>query len=298
MDPSLFSGSLVVTGGGTGGHFFPAVALAEAPGPAGPGGPSPSWAPGGASRAGCCPEPPGRTCCWTWRGSWGVPRGRPPARPGSWPWPADRLKAAWKRNRPWAVVGTGGYGSAPALLAARALGIPYFLHESNAQPGLLVKLLATGAPGVWCGMDAVRTRLPGARCVLAGTPVRVRPSCGSSCPSPGCSPRSGCWCWAAAAAPGPSTRRVLEPPRRCWSGSRTGTSCTRPARPATRPWPGPALPPPAPAGPLPGGHGPGDGGRQPGAHPVRRQHLRRTQGLRPARRSWSPCPAAPATTRS
>jgi UDP-N-acetylglucosamine--N-acetylmuramyl-(pentapeptide) pyrophosphoryl-undecaprenol N-acetylglucosamine transferase len=83
-----------------------------------------------------------------------------------------RLKAAWRRHRPWAVIGTGGYGAAPALLAARALGIPYFLHESNAQPGLLVKLLARGAAGVWCGMDAVRGHLPGARCVLAGTPVR------------------------------------------------------------------------------------------------------------------------------
>ena len=82
------------------------------------------------------------------------------------------LKAAWKRERPWAVLATGGYGSGPALLAARALGIPYFLHESNAQPGMLVKLLAPGAAGVWCGMDAVRGRLAGARCVLAGTPVR------------------------------------------------------------------------------------------------------------------------------
>jgi UDP-N-acetylglucosamine--N-acetylmuramyl-(pentapeptide) pyrophosphoryl-undecaprenol N-acetylglucosamine transferase len=83
-----------------------------------------------------------------------------------------RLKAAWSRRRPWAVLGTGGYGAAPALLAARALGIPYFLHESNAQPGMLVKLLAPGAAGVWCGMDAVRARLAGARCVPAGTPVR------------------------------------------------------------------------------------------------------------------------------
>jgi len=83
-----------------------------------------------------------------------------------------RLKALWKRDRPWAVLATGGYGSGPALLAARALGIPYFLHESNAEPGLLVKLLAPGAAGVWCGMEAVRGRLPGARCVLAGTPVR------------------------------------------------------------------------------------------------------------------------------
>jgi UDP-N-acetylglucosamine--N-acetylmuramyl-(pentapeptide) pyrophosphoryl-undecaprenol N-acetylglucosamine transferase len=83
-----------------------------------------------------------------------------------------RLKSIWKRHRPWAVLGTGGYGAAPALMAARALGIPFFLHESNAQPGLVVRRLAPAAAGVWCGMDAVRGHLPGARCVLAGTPVR------------------------------------------------------------------------------------------------------------------------------
>jgi UDP-N-acetylglucosamine--N-acetylmuramyl-(pentapeptide) pyrophosphoryl-undecaprenol N-acetylglucosamine transferase len=80
--------------------------------------------------------------------------------------------AIWRRHRPWAVIGTGGYGAAPALLAARRLGIPYFLHESNAQPGLLVKLLARRATGVWCGMEAALKQMRGARCIHAGTPVR------------------------------------------------------------------------------------------------------------------------------
>jgi UDP-N-acetylglucosamine--N-acetylmuramyl-(pentapeptide) pyrophosphoryl-undecaprenol N-acetylglucosamine transferase len=173
MDDSIFDGSLVMTGGGTGGHYFPAVALAE----------------GAAARW------PGRPIAFVGarRGLEGrlLPRSPWPhilldveGFVGRSPWQAvraawrlvlacRRLKAAWKRHRPWAVVGTGGYGSAPALLVARSLGVPYFLHESNAQPGLLVQRLAAGAAGVWCGMDAVRSRLPGARCVPAGTPVRA-----------------------------------------------------------------------------------------------------------------------------
>jgi UDP-N-acetylglucosamine--N-acetylmuramyl-(pentapeptide) pyrophosphoryl-undecaprenol N-acetylglucosamine transferase len=88
-------------------------------------------------------------------------------------WKAKRvLVGIWKRHRPWAVVGTGGYGAAPALLAARSLGIPYFLHESNAAPGALVKQVAPGARRVWCGMEAVKPLLPGADCLTAGTPVR------------------------------------------------------------------------------------------------------------------------------
>jgi len=172
MDEQLFSGSLVLTGGGTGGHYFPAVALAE--------GAQARW--------------PGRTVAFV-----GAQRGIEGRLLPQSPWPhllldvegfvgrspwktaraayklalaRHRLKAIWQRHRPWAVAGTGGYGAAPALLAARALGIPFFLHESNAQPGALIKLLAPGAAGVWCGMDAVRTHLPGAQCLLAGTPVR------------------------------------------------------------------------------------------------------------------------------
>jgi UDP-N-acetylglucosamine--N-acetylmuramyl-(pentapeptide) pyrophosphoryl-undecaprenol N-acetylglucosamine transferase len=162
-----------MTGGGTGGHYFPAVALAE--------GAQARW-----------PDRP-ITFVGAQRGIEGrlLPRAPWPhllleveGFAGRSPWKSvrsawklvlacRRLKAAWKRHRPWAVVATGGYGSAPALLVARSLGIPYFLHESNAQPGLLVQRLARGASGVWCGMDAVQARLPGARCVPAGTPVRA-----------------------------------------------------------------------------------------------------------------------------
>ena len=172
MDGHMFAGSLVVTGGGTGGHYFPAVALAE--------GARARWPDRPVAFVGARRGIEGRLLPAS---GWPHLLLDVEGFVGRSPWRAARsalklalararLKALWKRARPWAVLATGGYGSAPALLAARALGIPFFLHESNAEPGLLVKLLAPGAAGVWCGMDAVRARLPRARCVLAGTPVR------------------------------------------------------------------------------------------------------------------------------
>lgn len=168
-----FTNALVFTGGGTGGHFFPAVALAE--------GARERW--------------PQRSIAFV-----GATRGIEAKRlpESGWPyllldvegflgrspiailkalhklWRARReLLSRWRRQRPVAVVATGGYGSAPAVLAAKALGIPYFLHESNAQPGQLVKLLSRKARRVWCGMETLRDRLPGADCRMVGTPVRA-----------------------------------------------------------------------------------------------------------------------------
>jgi len=173
MDEQRFAGSLVVTGGGTGGHFFPAVALAEGARARWPDRPVAFVGARRGIEARLLPasgwphlllEVDGFAGRSPWRAA-GAALKLASAR--------ARLKAIWRRHRPWAVIGTGGYGAAPAILAARALGIPYFLHESNAQPGLLVKWLAPGAAGVWCGMEAVRAHLPGARCVLAGTPVRA-----------------------------------------------------------------------------------------------------------------------------
>ena len=173
MDERICSDSLVFTGGGTGGHYFPAVALAE--------GAQARWPERritfvGAQRgieSRLLPLSPYGHLLLDVEGFIGRSPFRIARAALKLAHARTRLLAAWRRDRPWAVVGTGGYGAAPALLAARALGIPYCLHESNAQPGALVKLLANGAAGVWCGMEAVRAHLPKARCVSAGTPVRA-----------------------------------------------------------------------------------------------------------------------------
>ncbi len=74
---------------------------------------------------------------------------------------------------PDAVIGTGGYVSYPVVAAAIRLGIPTLLHESNAVPGLVTKLLSKRVDQVMLGFAECETALPkGARCIYTGNPVR------------------------------------------------------------------------------------------------------------------------------
>ncbi len=66
------------------------------------------------------------------------------------------------------VVGVGGYASAPAYAAARAMKIPFAIHEANARPGLANRLGARWTRFVGIAIDG--TRLRHAR--LVGMPLR------------------------------------------------------------------------------------------------------------------------------
>jgi UDP-N-acetylglucosamine--N-acetylmuramyl-(pentapeptide) pyrophosphoryl-undecaprenol N-acetylglucosamine transferase len=68
-----------------------------------------------------------------------------------------------------AVVGFGGYASAPAYSAARKAGVPVVLHEANARPGLANRLGARSTPYVGVAFDG--TPLPHA--TFVGMPLRV-----------------------------------------------------------------------------------------------------------------------------
>ncbi|MBE9139323.1 undecaprenyldiphospho-muramoylpentapeptide beta-N-acetylglucosaminyltransferase [Nodosilinea sp. LEGE 07088] len=70
------------------------------------------------------------------------------------------------------VFTTGGYIAAPAILAARSLGLPAVLHESNALPGKVTRWLSPRCTIVALGFDAARQYLPKAKTVVVGTPVR------------------------------------------------------------------------------------------------------------------------------
>ena len=169
----VFKDALVFTGGGTGGHFFPAQALAEGARKRWPGVPITFIGATRGIEAKRLPESGwphllldvegflARSPIAVVRVLWKLRMAR------------QTLLAQWRKDRPRAVIATGGYGSAPAAMAARSLGIPYFLHESNAQPGMVVKRLSRGARRVWCGMEAVEHRLGGASCLTVGTPVRT-----------------------------------------------------------------------------------------------------------------------------
>ncbi|MEB3350626.1 MAG: UDP-N-acetylglucosamine--N-acetylmuramyl-(pentapeptide) pyrophosphoryl-undecaprenol N-acetylglucosamine transferase [Cyanobacteriota bacterium] len=77
-----------------------------------------------------------------------------------------------RRERIDAVFSSGGYIAAPAILAARWCGVPVVLHESNAIPGRVTRLLGRLCTRVAVGLPQAAERLPGAVPLVTGTPVR------------------------------------------------------------------------------------------------------------------------------
>lgn len=78
-----------------------------------------------------------------------------------------------KEFKPDAVMGTGGYVAGPVLLAAAMLKIPTIVHESNAYPGVTVRMLARFVDTVALGMGEATKFLPGkARIEVTGNPIR------------------------------------------------------------------------------------------------------------------------------
>jgi len=80
-----------------------------------------------------------------------------------------------KKLNPDIVIGTGGYICGPVLSAARKQGIPTMLHESNAYPGVAVKVLSGKVNTVLVGFEDAKKRLPKAKkVVVSGTPTKLR----------------------------------------------------------------------------------------------------------------------------
>lgn len=72
------------------------------------------------------------------------------------------------------VFTTGGYIAAPAVIAARSLGLPVVLHESNALPGKVTRWLSPWCSVVAVGFQAAANYLPRVKTVHVGTPVRAQ----------------------------------------------------------------------------------------------------------------------------
>ncbi|MEP4077103.1 undecaprenyldiphospho-muramoylpentapeptide beta-N-acetylglucosaminyltransferase [Haloferula sp.] len=71
-----------------------------------------------------------------------------------------------------AVLGMGGFTSLPPVYAAKQAGVPGFVHDSNALPGKANRLTARWCREVFIGWDAAQAHFPGSECVVTGTPVR------------------------------------------------------------------------------------------------------------------------------
>ena len=158
---------LLIAASGTGGHLFPALAVAEA-------------------------MPEHWTTCWL-----GVPdRLETTLVPERYPLTTVKagglqgrglrkliqliqliaasggVRRLIRRQGSQVVFTTGGYIAAPAILAARWCGVPVVLHESNAIPGRVTRLLGRFCTQVAVGLPAAVERIPGCTAVVTGTPVR------------------------------------------------------------------------------------------------------------------------------
>ena len=77
------------------------------------------------------------------------------------------------------VVGFGGYASAPVLWAAQRLGIPTVIQEQNSYAGLTNKLLSKRAKRICVAYDKMERFFPKERIIMTGNPLRGRFSANS-----------------------------------------------------------------------------------------------------------------------
>ncbi|TGE25321.1 undecaprenyldiphospho-muramoylpentapeptide beta-N-acetylglucosaminyltransferase [Hymenobacter aquaticus] len=81
--------------------------------------------------------------------------------------------------KPDAVVGVGGYASAPVLLAATSRNIPALIQEQNSYAGLVNKLLSRRVDRICVAYDGMEKFFPADKLVLTGNPVRTEIASGS-----------------------------------------------------------------------------------------------------------------------
>ena len=160
---------LVVTGGGTGGHVFPALEVAKA------------------ARDRCAAV--------LYFGSLRGQEGEASARlafpfvgfpsepiysmrtPRGWAALIRALRSARSAKKELRRVGvdvvfsTGGYSAAPVVQAARALGLPYVIHEANSVPGRSNRLFVKQAAHFTCVFRHTQRLFPGAN--RTGQPIRA-----------------------------------------------------------------------------------------------------------------------------
>lgn len=83
-----------------------------------------------------------------------------------------QVRKLLKQGKFQGLFTTGGYISAPAVVAARSLGLPVIFHESNALPGKVTRTFSRFCNVVAIGFEPAAKYLPGVKTIYTGTPVR------------------------------------------------------------------------------------------------------------------------------
>lgn len=163
--------TLIIAGGGTGGHVFPGIALAEAFLALVPGGSVSFVGTQGGLEARAVPArgyeidfvPSGQVRGKGTGGLLGVAR------------MVRGIASAFsvlRRRRPDLVFGVGGYASVPVSVAASLSGVPLFLQEQNAVPGRANRMLGRMARKIYAGFGGAASYFPPGRTEVSGNPVR------------------------------------------------------------------------------------------------------------------------------
>ena len=164
---------VIISGGGTGGHIFPAVSIANAIKALRPDAKILFIGAEGRMEMQRVPA--------SGYDIKGLPiRGflRPLWKPGNIGVAIDYLKSKWLAKKilrdfkPQVAVGVGGYASSAALGAANSLGIPTLLQEQNSYAGLANKTLASKAKKICVAYEGMERFFPGQKIMLTGNPVR------------------------------------------------------------------------------------------------------------------------------
>ena len=77
-----------------------------------------------------------------------------------------------KQFKPDVVIGTGGFASGPLLQMANSAGIPTVIQEQNSYPGITNKLLSKKANAICVAYEKLERFFPKEKIVLTGNPVR------------------------------------------------------------------------------------------------------------------------------
>lgn len=164
---------VIISGGGTGGHIFPAVSIANAIKALQPNANILFVGALGRMEMQRVPAAGYEIKGLPIRGFF-----RPLWKPANIGVAIDYLKSKWlakkilQEFKPDVAVGVGGYASSAALGAANSLGIPTLIQEQNSYAGLANKNLAKKAEKICVAYEGMERFFPSGKILMTGNPVR------------------------------------------------------------------------------------------------------------------------------
>lgn len=163
---------IIISGGGTGGHIFPAIAIADALRQAEPSAKILFIGAEGRMEMEKVPA-----AGYDIEGLWisGVQRSFTMKNllvPLKIIHSSLKARSILRKFRPDAAVGVGGYASGPTISAAEAMGIPTILQEQNSYPGITNKMLAGKAMKICVAYSGMEKYFPAGKIIMTGNPVR------------------------------------------------------------------------------------------------------------------------------